>query len=200
LGGDYLLPLYHETGHDTEMVGADSTSLFLRFHPATKAWTRTGPIRSPRGNIQPAVVQLDLKHLIAYCRRGGDYDPKTTGYVVRAQSNDGGQTWSEGVDSEFPNPNAAIELIKLKSGRLLLIFNDSMAHRTPLTAAISSDQGRTWPIRRNIREGRNDYAYPSAFQAGDGQIHLVFTSDHRTVINHAIFDEDWVFHGSSAIK
>ena len=29
--GDYLLPIYHEVGDDTETVGADSTSLFLRY-------------------------------------------------------------------------------------------------------------------------------------------------------------------------
>ncbi len=34
--GDYLLPVYRETGHDTELVGADSTSLFLRFDPQTQ--------------------------------------------------------------------------------------------------------------------------------------------------------------------
>ena len=193
--GEYLLPVYHETGHDPEKVGADSTSLFLRFQPAKRLWTRTGAIRSPKGNIQPAVVELGDNHLIAYCRRGGDYDPKTVGYIVRAESHDGGLTWSEGKDSAFPNPNAAVEFLKLQSGRLLLIFNDSMTWRTPLTAAISSDQDQTWPVRRNIREGDGDFAYPSAFQARDGRIHLVFTSERRTVVNHAIFDEDWVLHG-----
>ncbi len=194
-GGDYLLPVYHETGHDPEKVGADSTSLFLRYQPAKRAWTRTGQIRSPKGNIQPAVVELQANHLIAYCRRGGDYDPKTIGYIVRAESSDGGLTWSEGKDSAFPNPNAAVEFLKLKSGRLLLIFNDSMTRRTPLAAAISEDQDRTWTSRRNIREGEGDFGYPSAFQARDGRIHLVFTSERRTVVNHALFDEEWVIHG-----
>ena len=73
-----------------------------------------------------------------------------------------------------------------------MIFNDSMNRRTPLTAALSSDQDRTWTSRRNIREGDGDFGYPSAFQARDGRIHLVFTSDGRTVVNHAVFDEDWV--------
>ena len=27
-GGDYLPPIYHETGHDQEFVGPDTTSLF----------------------------------------------------------------------------------------------------------------------------------------------------------------------------
>jgi predicted neuraminidase len=196
--GDYLLPIYHETGHDTEIVGPDSTSLFLRFNPSKRTWTKTGAIRSPRGNIQPAVVQLDDGRLIAYCRRGGDYDAKTVGYIVRSESRDGGRTWSEGTDSAFPNPNAAVDFLKLRSGRLLLIFNDSMNRRTPLTAALSSDQDRTWPIRRNIREGNGDFGYPSAFQARDGRIHLVFTSERRSVVNHAVFDEDWVLRGDLA--
>ena len=198
--GDYLLPIYHETGHDPELVGPDSTSLFLRFDPAKKTWTKTGPIRSPRGNIQPAVVQLNDRDLIAYCRRGGDYDPKTIGYIVRSESHDGGMTWSEGKDSAFPNPNAAVDFMKLKSGRLLLIFNDSMNRRTPLTAALSSDQDRTWPIRRNIREGDGDFGYPTVFQARDGRIHLVFTSEKRSVVNHAVFDEDWVIHGETGAR
>src|SRR5262249_13175538 len=136
--GDYLLPIYHETGHDPESVGPDSTSLFLRFHPSRRAWTRTGAIRSPRGNIQPAVVQLADGRLVASCRRGGDYDPRTVGYIVRSESRDGGRTWTDGADSPFPNPNAAVEFLKLRSGRLLLIFNDSMTRRTPLTAALSA--------------------------------------------------------------
>jgi predicted neuraminidase len=195
--GDYLLPIYHETGFDTEKVGADSTSLFLRFDTAKKTWTRSGPIRSPRGNIQPAVVQLNPRDLIAYCRRGGDYDPKTIGYIVRSESHDGGMTWSEGADSQFPNPNAAVDFLRLQSGRLVLIFNDSMNRRTPLTAALSSDQDRTWPVRRNLCEGDRDFAYPSAFQARDGRIHVVFTSDRRSVVNHAVFNDDWVIRGDA---
>jgi predicted neuraminidase len=190
--GDYLLPVYHETGHDTEMVGPDSTSLFLRFEAKTKRWTPTAHIRSRTGNIQPAVVQMSPTHLIAYCRRGGDYRPTKEGYIVRAESHDGGATWSPGVNSAFPNPNSAIEFLKLASGALLLVFNDSMSQRTPLTAALSIDGDKTYPFRRNIIEGRNSFAYPTGFQAADGLIHIVYTSDQRTVINHAVFSEAWV--------
>jgi len=190
--GDYLLPIYHETGHDTEMVGPDSTSLFLRFDVKTKKWKETGRIKSARGNIQPAVVEVAPNHLIAYCRRGGGYGPSKDGYIVRAESRDGGWTWSEGKDSPFPNPNAAVEFLKLQSGNLLLVYNDSMSQRTPLAAALSTDRDKSYPHRRNIAEGRNSFAYPIGFQARDGRIHIVYTSDKRTVINHAVFDEAWV--------
>jgi predicted neuraminidase len=190
--GAYLVPVYHETGHDPEAVGRDSTSLFLRFDPKTRAWTETGRIRSPQGNIQPAVVALNDRDLVAYCRRGGDYDPKTIGFLVRSESHDGGLTWGPGVASRFPNPNAAVDFLKLRSGSLLLVFNNSMSARTPLTAALSSDHDRTYPHRRNIAEGPDAFAYPIAVQARDGAIHVVYTAQRRTVIHRAIFDEAWL--------
>jgi predicted neuraminidase len=190
--GGYLLPVYHETGEDTEAVGPDSTSRFLRFDPKSDTWTELGAIRSPKGNIQPAVVEVSPGHLIAYCRRGGGYGPTEDGWTVRAESRDGGRTWSEGTDSTFQNPNSALEFLNLQSGALLLVFNDHMWKRTPLVAALSTDGDRTYPYRRVIGDADNTYAYPIGFQGRDGRIHIVYTSDSRTVINHAVFDEAWV--------
>ena len=111
--GDYLLPLYHETGHDTESTGPRQ---LLVLPPLRGRRTRPGPRpgRSgrPEGNIQPAVVELNEHDLVAYCRRGGDYRPETIGYIVRSESHDGGWTWSEGKDSAFPNPNAAVDFLR----------------------------------------------------------------------------------------
>ncbi len=190
--GDYLLPVYHETGHDPEVVGAESASLFLRYDHTTKAWTSTNEIHSRIGNIQPAVVQVNDNYLIAYCRRGADYAPRTDGFLVRSESRDAGRTWSPGLETEFPNPNSAVEFLKLNSGNLLLIYNDHMYRRTPLTVALSADTDKTWPWRRNIAAGANDFAYPSAVQTPDGLIHVVYTSDRRQVIHHAVFAEDWI--------
>jgi predicted neuraminidase len=190
--GDYLLPIYHETGNDPEHVAADSTSLFLRYSPKTLEWTRTPAIRSRIGNIQPGVVELAPGHLICYCRRGGGYDGRPDGYMVYSESRDGGKTWTPGKDAPFPNPNAAIDFLKLQSGNLLLIYNNSMKARTPLTAALSTDGGKTFPYRRNLMEGPGDFAYPYAVQTRDGQLHLIFTSQRRTVINRATFTERWL--------
>jgi len=195
--GNYLLPIYLETGQDTEQVGPDSTSLFLMYDVKTKKWTQTGRIASRIGNIQPAVVELSPSHLIAYCRRGGGYGPTKDGFLVRAESRDGGMTWSKGEDSAFPNPNAAVEFLKLKSGSLVLVYNDSMSGRTPLAVAMSADGDKSYPFRRNLADGKNDYAYPIGFQARDGRIHIVYTSDRRSVINHAIFDEAWITQGNA---
>ncbi len=198
--GDILLPAYHEAGHDTEMVGPDSCSLFFRWDARDFTWTATNPIRSRIGNIQPAVASVADDHLVCYCRRGGDYSGRPDGRIVRSESRDGGRTWSEGKETEFPNPNAAVDFLRLRSGSLLLIFNDSTSERTPLAVALSTDGDKTYSHRRNLVEGQGDYAYPYAIQTNDGKIHLVFTSDERTTIYHAVFEEtDILGHPPAAV-
>jgi predicted neuraminidase len=191
LNSDILLPIYHETGHDKEVVGAESSSLFARFNKATKQWSFTEKVHSRLGNIQPSVVQCDANHLLAICRRGGAYDYVPDGFMVNTESHDGGLTWSGGVDTEYPNPNSAVDLIKLNNGHLVMIYNDSFAgDRMPLTMRVSTDNGKTWPHARNIvnRPG-DDAAYPFMIQTADGRIHGVYTSQERTVINHFVLDE-----------
>jgi len=190
--GDYLLPVYHETGNDRELVGDDSTSLFLRYHRATGVWSETNRIHARLGCIQPAVAAINDKDLVCYCRRGGGYEPRNDGWLVRSQSHDGGRTWTAGKETKFPNPNAAVDFIRLQNGHLLLVYNDSMNDRTPLCVAISTDDDKSYSYRRNIAEGKGSFAYPTAIQAHDGKIHVIFTSHDRTVINEAVFDEAWV--------
>src|SRR5262249_11678704 len=153
-------------------------------------------IKSRLGNLQPSVAAISDDNLICYCRRGGDYKPRTDGYLVRSESHDAGRTWSPGTDSRFPNPNAAADFMRLQNGHLLLAFNDSMSQRTPLTVAISTDSDKSYPHRRNIAEGRGDFGYPYAIQTRDGKIHVIYTSDRRSVINHAIFDESAILRPS----
>ncbi len=188
--GDYLLPVYHEVGDDPESVSRDCTSFFLRYHPATGRWTESNRVTSRLGNIQPAPAVIDGDRLVAYCRRGGDYAGRPDGWLVRTESVDGGRTWSPGTDSEFPNPNAAVDFIRLQSGHHLLVYNRSFSDRTPLAVALSTDGARTFPHRRDlVAEPGGDYGYPTAIQTRDGRIHVIYTSDERTVVRQAVFTE-----------
>ncbi|MCA9438470.1 MAG: exo-alpha-sialidase, partial [Candidatus Omnitrophica bacterium] len=187
--GDYLLPVYHETGHDTEIVGKETCSVFLRYNTETHNWDEVDRSYSRVGNLQASVVQLTDDHLIAYARRGGGYDPVDDGWLVKMESFDGGDTWTNGVETDFPNPNAATDLIKLKNGHVMLVYNDNMNDRTPLTVAVSTDGGETWPHKKNIGEGDNSFAYPVLIQAEDGKIHVIYTTNQRTTIMHVVFDE-----------
>jgi predicted neuraminidase len=189
--GDYLLPAYHETGEDRERTAEDTCSFFFRYNRKARTWTESSRIFSPNGNLQPAVVQITDEYLVAYCRPGGDFEPNPNRFVIRSESRDGGRTWSKGVNSQFPNPNSAVDFIKLNNGHLLLVYNDTnVGDRMPLTAAISTDNDQTYPHRRNIVNKPGDTAaYPVAIQTRDGKIHVVYTSQERQVVNRAVFEE-----------
>lgn len=187
--GDYLLPLYHETGEDRESSASDTCSYFLRYSPENKKWTETNRIRSAEGNLQAQAVQIDDNNLFCFLRRGGNFEPTEDGWMLRASSSDGGHTWTDAERTDFPNPNSAVELIKLRNGHLLLVYNHNMNDRTPLSVAVSTDNGKTWPHRRDIAGGANTYAYPYAIQGRDDKIYLVYTTNSRTSVMLAVFEE-----------
>lgn len=197
--GDYLLPVYHETGEDRERTAEDTCSYFLRYDPQEKTWTPTNRIYSEMGNLQAQPVQIDDDYLVAYIRRGGEFGPLEDGVLYRSESRDGGYTWSRGEPSQFPNPNSACDFIKLQNGHLLLVYNDNnQGERMPLTVAISTDNDKTYPHRRDIVDKPGDTAaYPVAIQTKDGKIHVVYTSKDRTQIDHAIFDESAILGHST---
>ena len=77
------------------------------------------------------------------------------------------------------------------------------APRAPMTLAISADEGRTWPWRRNLevgdgycmtnnsKEGLNrEFSYPSIRQAADGLLHITYTY-WRQAIKYVRVAEDW---------
>src|SRR6476620_8741926 len=177
--GDYLLPVYHETGEDRERIAADTCSYFFRYNLKTKTWTESNRIFSSNGNLQPAPVQITDDYLVAYCRPGGDFEPNPKRFVIRSESRDGGRTWSKGKNSQFPNPNSAVDFIKLQNGHLLLVYNaTNTGDRMPLTVAISTDNDKSYPHRRNIvNKPGATAAYPVATQTRDGKIHIVYTSE-----------------------
>ena len=187
--GDYLLPMYHETGEDIEQTIPTTTSYFMRYNPKTKEWTETDRIASPMGNLQAEPAQITDDHLVSYIRRGGNFEPTDSGWLLRSESWDGGMTWSDAQETPFKNPNSAVAFLRLANGHLLLIFNDNMNARTPLRAAVSLDDDKTYPYARDLIGGDNTYAYPYAIQTKDGKIHVVCTTNNRTSILHLVFDE-----------
>ena len=123
------------------------------------------------------------------------------GFLVRMESTDGGRTWGEGFDSPFPNPNAATDLIKLKNGHLLLVYNDSdQGVRMPLTIAISTDGGQTWKHKRDVVTGEGTAAYPTAIQTDDGKIHVMYTSHKRQQINHIVLEESAILGHAKDVR
>ena len=138
--------------------------------------------------IQPAITDLDDGRLLAVMRNTGQ------DWLWVMASDDNGQHWSKPIDSGFPNPASPAALLKLRSGDLILIYNDSPRDRRPLSVALSQDEGRTWPFRRVLADGEETYSYPSAVQSPDGLIHVVYSLARRR-IQHLTLNEAWIVQG-----
>ena len=136
-------------------------------------------------NIQPSLVQLSSARLLAVMRN------TARGWLWLSASDDRGQTWSEPVDAGFPNPASPSELLRLASGNLVLIYNDSNVARYPLAITISADEGRTWHTPRVLVDGDGEYAYPSAVETPGGLIEIVYSHD-REYIGHITVNEAWI--------
>ena len=155
-------------------------------------WTASEPIIS-RGGIQPSLVQKKDGTIVAYMRDNGP-PPKR---VQVAYSKDNGETWTDSVDSEIPNPGVSIEAIRLKSGNWLMVHNDLEKGRYSLAVAMSDDEGATWKWKRHLDRSDNEknaYHYPSIIQAKDGSIHVTYSYfvPEGKAIKHVQFREDWL--------
>lgn len=71
-----------------------------------------------------------------------------------------------------PTTSARFHLAKLKSGRLVLIFNNALT-RTNMTVCISEDDGITWPYKMII-DTRNDVSYPDMIETEPGILNIVY--------------------------
>jgi sialidase-1 len=101
--------------------------------------------------MEPGVVELRDGRLLMIIRTSLDD-------ISRSYSADRGATWSDPEPMGVGAPVAPSTLVRIPStGDLLLIWNDCFRDgaggegaRTPLTAAISRDDGETWERRRDL--------------------------------------------------
>jgi predicted neuraminidase len=149
-----------------------------------KSWRRFGPIQvpgHPYGIIQPTLFETNDGRIVAMCRSRG------LGVICRAESKDGGETWSDAVRADLPNPGSGIDVVKLTSGDLILIYNHSRLLRTPLNLARSTDDGKTWTSFKELEQEPGEFSYPAIIQTSDGKLNMTYTWN-RTHIKHATID------------
>lgn len=130
-----------------------------------KTWT-TGTSRvnlSRRGAMEPEVLELNDGHVLMIVRT-------QLGEIYASFSNDRGESWSPAEPWGIRSTESPSTLRRIPTtGDLLLVWNpdydaaaDHGGNRTPLVAAVSTDEGRTWNAPRTL-EDRTDqqYAYTS---------------------------------------
>lgn len=166
-----------------------------------KTWTDPG---GTIAGIHASVVQLKDDRLLAF-GRGDNIDGK----MPKSISSDMGKTWEYSA-SEFPpiTSTQRIVLLRMKEGPLFFAsFADNMKfeningneyHGSGLFAAVSYDEGETWPVKKLIAPKENkswmvtarnrkflwtpETAEPRGYLAGtvakNGIVHLISTTQH----------------------
>jgi len=172
--GDMIMGFEHKSGFSYFMISPDSG----------ESWFWTGPVKGVP-NQHPTLIQRENGDVFAMFR------PSLFKRVARSVSHDRGRTWEEAVNTEIPNPGAAIDMVKLQDGRLVLAFNNSWKSRNPLTLALSEDEGESWSYKRDLVTGEGSFAYPAIIQDRDGLLHVTYT-DNRIHIGHIVLEPDWI--------
>lgn len=154
-----------------------------------KTWREgKGKVSLPkRGAMEPSVAQLDGGTLVMALRT-------QLGFVFLSQSSDGGETWSTAWSSGLEAPEAPLVMTVVPGTRKLLLvycsgkFDPNHHHsgdRTPLTAALSNDCGRTWRKAGNIVGGPHEFGATSICFTPAGKL-IVAYDWHRVPWNRNI--------------
>jgi len=190
--GEWLLPVYYTPrgmGHVKDQYSVAKWSA-----SPVSSWPQanTSRISSPgQGLVQPAIVRLRSGRLLALMR---DRNSKN---IFAATSSDEGRSWTAPRTTGLPNNNKAVMACTLPSGAVVLMFTNSHSwdRKFPVSIALSTDEGGTWPLVRDLQDffhrggckGGCEYSYPSLFwapgpcssptstAAGAGSLHMSYT-------------------------
>ncbi len=160
---------------------------------------------SKSGMQEPGVVELKDGSLLMFMRCD-------LGYIYQSRSFDGGLTWSEPRPTQLRAPVSPSTLKRIPStGDLLVIWNnrenapesEPFSRRTPLTSAISQDEGASWGHFRDVESDRTrTYCYTSVTFVGERALLSYYISERLpqgervlASLKVKILDQSW-FYGS----
>jgi len=182
--GRILLPLYSD-GFNMSLIAISDDQ--------GKTWKQSKPIVG-YGNIQPSIVQKKDGSLVAFMRDNGD----APGRILKSFSTDNGYTWSPAKKSDIINPGTSVEVVKLKNGDWVMVYNDLENGRYSMAISLSDDEGKTWKWTRNLEKDdtkKGSFSYPSVIQTKDGLIHVSYTyhiGEGKKTIKAVTLASNWI--------
>ena len=131
------------------------------------------------GTIQPTLLEVAPNVIRAFFRT------RRVGKVATSISRDGGRTWAPLQLTSLDHPSAGIDAVRLDDGRCLLVYNPSTTRRTPLSLAVSFDDGLTWAdflVVEELAEGeRGELSYPAMIVDSRGDLQITYTWNRRRI-------------------
>jgi predicted neuraminidase len=152
-----------------------------RTFAAGERWEKTGPLNDPAeiAAIQPTILLHENSSLQILCRT-------KQGFIAESWSRDTGKSWSTLTLTRLPNPNGAIDAVRIRDGRFLLVHNANATERNVLNLSVSQD-GQHWVPELVLEEGSGEFSYPAIIQTSDGLVHITY-SWNRQRIRHVVVD------------
>lgn len=154
------------------------------------SWERTEYLELERneqtgkGIIQPTLWESEPGKVHLLLR-------STAGAIYRSDSEDYGKSWSAAYRTELPNPNSAIDLVKLDDGTLVLAYNpdkENWGSRATLSLAFSFDNGATWPEQVVVAQSEKtdgELSYPAIINWGN-ELAITYTYERRNIVFRTI--------------
>ncbi len=135
-------------GEITCYLSDDAGATWRQCQTSQKAFDDSGGRVSAQ---EPGVVELNDGRVLMWVRT-------TSGVQYASESADAGETWSEFQPTPIASPNSPATIERIPStGDLLLVWNNhdhlpvsERKLRTPYSVAISSDEGKTWRLKKNL--------------------------------------------------
>jgi Neuraminidase (sialidase) len=144
------------------------------------------------GADEPAVMELTDGRVMMLIRTD-------VGKIWRSFSKDGGETWSAPQSTTLDSPSSPATIRRLPTGDLLLVWNNAKpakdnagVPRSPLTTAISRDEGETWQHARNLEDAPGgNFCYVSATSIDGGRTLLSYYE--RGGLKMTAVNDDWFY-------
>ena len=158
-------------------------------------WRESQRVKPADGCWEPACVELKDGRVLMLMRTG-------MGGQYKSVSQDGGANWTEPALTTLTGTAAPVSISRIPSTRdLLAIWNNNLGKdrpgnvgRTPLTAAISKDEGETWEGLRNIEERPGDaWAYPAVTWVDDHALVTYFNYSGGHSLQLQILPTPWFY-------
>ena len=167
-----------------------------------KTWNAGGQVANPN-NItlqEPGLVELKTGDVMMIIRSSG-------GVQHKSYSKDRGQTWStvEPTNIKSPVSPATIERIP-STGDLLMVWNNNggdnpaiKGKRTPLTIAVSKDDGQTWEHVKNLEDNPDGWYCYIAMDFVGKNVLLSYCAGSQSQKSHLNITDitrlslDWVY-------
>lgn len=97
------------------------------------------------------------------------------GRVYSANSADKGASWSRPTYTSLLNPNSKFATLTI-DGQVLIAYNNSTSSRTPLSLALSVDDGRSWEPLAVIEDDlKGNFTSPSIVEWSDDTVKVAYT-------------------------